>query len=61
MNYLLFLLLLICLTTPAKAQLSYQANWESLKKNQTPEWFKDAKFDIFIHWGVYSMSAFTNT
>ncbi len=23
-----------------------------------PEWFKDAKFGVFIHWGVYSVPAF---
>ncbi len=36
----------------------YQANWDSLKKYQTPDWFRDAKFGIFIHWGVYSVPAF---
>src|SRR5258706_2443367 len=36
----------------------YQADWESLKKYQTPDWFRDAKFGIFIHWGVYSVPAF---
>lgn len=25
-----------------------------------PEWFKDAKFGVFIHWGVYSVPAFGN-
>ena len=40
------------------AQERYQATWESLKKYETPEWFKDAKFGIFIHWGVYSVPAF---
>lgn len=35
----------------------YQPTWESLKKHQTPEWLKDAKFGIFIHWGVYSVPA----
>src|ERR1700694_2412351 len=40
------------------AQDRYQANWESLQKYQTPEWFRDAKFGIFIHWGVYSVPAF---
>ncbi len=44
----------------AYSQERYQANWESLKKYQTPEWFKDAKFGIFIHWGVYSVPAFRN-
>ncbi|MES1222184.1 MAG: alpha-L-fucosidase [Bacteroidota bacterium] len=40
------------------AQEKYQATWESLKKYQTPDWFRDAKFGIFIHWGVYSVPAF---
>jgi alpha-L-fucosidase len=33
-------------------------SWESLKDNyKTPQWFIDAKFGIFIHWGVYSVAA----
>jgi len=40
------------------AQERYQATWESLKQYQTPDWFRDAKFGIFIHWGVYSVPAF---
>ena len=35
----------------------YQASWESLKKYEAPGWFKDAKFGIFIHWGVYAVPA----
>lgn len=34
---------------------SYQPNWESLDKRPTPTWFTDAKFGIFIHWGVYAV------
>src|ERR1700677_3871466 len=33
----------------------YEANWESLDKRPVPQWFSDAKFGIFIHWGVYSV------
>lgn len=40
----------------AKAQ-KYEANWESLNKRETPVWFEDAKFGIFIHWGLYSVPA----
>src|ERR1700758_4265912 len=40
------------------AQDRYQATWESLSKYKTPDWFRDAKFGIFIHWGVYSVPAF---
>jgi alpha-L-fucosidase len=37
------------------ASQTYQANWESLDKRPTPQWFKDSKFGIFIHWGVYAV------
>ena len=42
----------------ASAQERYAADWNSLKGYQVPEWFKDAKFGIFIHWGVYSVPAY---
>jgi alpha-L-fucosidase len=38
----------------------FQPTWESLKAYQVPEWYQDAKFGIFIHWGVYSVPAFGN-
>lgn len=38
--------------------IRYEPNWESLKKYETPEWFKDAKLGIFIHWGPYSVPAY---
>jgi alpha-L-fucosidase len=37
---------------------NYQPSWESLDKRPVPQWFKDAKFGIFIHWGVYSVPAY---
>lgn len=36
----------------------YSADWESLDKRETPEWWTDAKFGIFIHWGLYSVPAY---
>ncbi|MFW5973329.1 MAG: alpha-L-fucosidase [Bacteroidota bacterium] len=33
----------------------YSADWESLDQRPVPDWFSDAKFGIFIHWGVYSV------
>jgi len=36
----------------------FHADWESLQKYEVPEWYRDAKFGIFIHWGVYSVPAF---
>ena len=35
----------------------YEPNWRSLNSRPTPQWFKDAKFGIFIHWGLYSVPA----
>src|SRR6185503_9439774 len=38
-----------------------QPTFESLEKSKpVPEWFKDAKFGIYFHWGVYSVPAFGN-
>jgi alpha-L-fucosidase len=37
---------------------TYQPTWESIDKRLTPSWFTDAKFGIFIHWGVYSVPAY---
>lgn len=31
---------------------------EKLKNRPYPQWFKDAKFGIFIHWGLYSVPAY---
>jgi alpha-L-fucosidase len=37
----------------------YVAEWESLKQHEAaPEWFQDAKFGIYFHWGVYSVPAY---
>lgn len=36
----------------------YKDNWESLSRYRVPHWYQDAKFGIFIHWGVYSVPAF---
>jgi alpha-L-fucosidase len=33
----------------------FRPDWESLRHYQIPQWYKDAKFGIFIHWGVYSV------
>ncbi|MEO8778212.1 MAG: alpha-L-fucosidase [Rhodanobacter sp.] len=35
-----------------------QPDWQKLTGYRTPAWFRDAKFGIFIHWGVYSVAAY---
>ncbi|HDR50811.1 MAG TPA: alpha-L-fucosidase, partial [Mariniphaga anaerophila] len=40
---------------------TYEPTWESLQQsNPVPGWFKDAKFGVYFHWGVYSVPAFAN-
>ncbi|MBL7739944.1 MAG: alpha-L-fucosidase [Chitinophagaceae bacterium] len=29
----------------------FEPSWDSLKQYQTPDWFRDAKFGIWAHWG----------
>ncbi len=38
----------------------YKDTWESLGSFQPPQWYRDAKFGIFIHWGIYSVPGFAN-
>ena len=35
----------------------FKPTWNSLKTHQTPQWFLDAKFGIYTHWGIYSVPA----
>ncbi len=52
----------ICLILSSFGQSTsqkYAANWNSLDQRSTPAWFGDAKFGIFIHWGVYSVPAWS--
>lgn len=36
----------------------YSAGWDSLRSYEVPRWYADAKFGIFLHWGIYSVPAF---
>lgn len=36
----------------------YTPEWESLDKRPLPAWYDEAKFGIFIHWGVFSVPSF---
>ncbi len=35
----------------------FDPTWESLREHRLPDWYDDAKFGIFIHWGLYSVPA----
>lgn len=36
----------------------FRPDWGSLQNYREPQWYEDAKFGIFIHWGLYSVPAF---
>jgi alpha-L-fucosidase len=38
----------------------FESDWASLKAYKVPSWYENARFGIFIHWGVYSVPAFGN-
>ena len=48
---------------PAKASTVYRndnnfkPSWESLKAHRDPEWFRDAKFGIYTHWGPVTIGS----
>ncbi|HZT68999.1 MAG TPA: alpha-L-fucosidase [Terriglobia bacterium] len=44
--------------TPFPGQ--FQPNYDSLSAYQIPEWFKEAKLGIFLHWGIYSVPAYSS-
>ena len=54
------LLIVMSLAAPAAraAETSYAPTWASLDARPMPAWYLDAKFGVFIHWGVYSVPAY---
>jgi alpha-L-fucosidase len=48
-------------TTAPEKEKKFEETWESLSSiEREPEWFKDAKFGIYFHWGVYSVPAYNS-
>lgn len=43
---------------PTSCPGPYQPEWSSLERRPLPDWYEDAKFGIFIHWGAYAVPAF---
>ncbi|WP_289053788.1 alpha-L-fucosidase [Carboxylicivirga marina] len=63
LNLLLILSAFLCIHASAQESTSdkdkvkqYEANWESLRQHQVPQWAQDAKFGIYAHWGVYTQN-----
>lgn len=59
---------MFCLATPActtakkstainvSVPKQFQPTWQSLEQYQVPDWFRDAKFGIFVHWGPQTLA-----
>lgn len=64
LGLLAWMLTLSACTTPpgdqAPAGAPYDTTWASLTRHPEAEWFHDAKFGIYTHWGVYSVPAYGN-
>jgi alpha-L-fucosidase len=43
---------------PARNEKKYEATWESLAQWEMPQWFRDAVFGIYWHWGPYSVAGY---
>ncbi len=54
---IIFLFVLLGTVGFALTVQKYESSWESIDRRPIPKWFMDAKFGIFIHWGVYSVPA----
>ena len=48
---------LLCIAFISATAKNFEPNWSSLDYRETPQWFKDAKFGIFIRWGIYCVPA----
>lgn len=49
-------LLLIFISIPSYPSVKFEGTIESLRQYSCPEWFQDAKFGIYLHWGAYSVA-----
>ena len=52
--------LLLFVSQVSKVQAKYEATWKSLDSRPLPSWYDEAKFGIFMHWGVYSVPSFNS-
>src|SRR6266513_1786594 len=52
------LLFLLCFSPTTILAQRYEPTWDSIDQRPTPEWFTEARFGIFIHWGTYSLPAY---
>ena len=48
----------LLLSHAAAQSTRFEPSWKSLQQYRAPAWFEDARFGIFLHWGVYAVPAF---
>jgi len=51
---------LLRIVAAGAARGPYRPDWAALRRYRAPAWYGDAKFGIFIHWGLYAVPAFAN-
>lgn len=51
-------LLCLFLSIGTNCAEKYLPNWESIDSRPLPSWYDEAKFGIFIHWGVFSVPSY---
>ena len=54
----LVITIVLILSASASAAGQEVSSWEELDSREIPQWWRDAKFGIFIHWGLYSVPAY---
>lgn len=50
----------ISLSISIQSNSTYTPDWDSLDSRPLPSWYDEAKFGIFIHWGVFSVPGFAS-
>lgn len=55
----IFITLVLLFTLNSFSQKKYTPDWNSIDSRPIPTWYTDAKFGIFVHWGPYSVPAFS--
>ncbi|KAG9492971.1 tissue alpha-L-fucosidase [Eleutherodactylus coqui] len=53
-----FLAVILFVALHSGAPVRYTPDWDSLDKRPLPCWYDEAKFGIFLHWGVFSVPSF---
>jgi len=60
MTYVATAVVVLLLSTDFIDAKRYLPKWESLDTRPLPQWYDDAKFGIFIVWGIYSVPGYGN-